>query len=203
MNFLSVVYVYQCFFLYFRWVFSLWTRVLLGARISEMTKMSFSCSSYPLSFSEQSSGTKFSESENIWLEVKIINICDWKVKIICHWYDNWCLWLENDYSFLCGTSLSRMNTGHWQVWFFLRLNIISLSASVKQQEEQMLKWSVFIIQNILFMFPYTINHHEHLSCVMQHLTQWLHMFKFFHDPMTLCEHQGHSNLNRTAEYSCA
>ena len=50
--------------------------------------------------------------------------------------------------------------------------------------------------------PYIINHHAHLSYLFNISTEWLHQLLLFRDPLTLSEHQGHSNKSQTVEFSC-
>ena len=71
------------------------------------------------------------------------------------------------------------------------------------QEEQMLKWSIFNLQDFFEVISLAVSHHEHLGCFIRYLQQSDSTNSNF--PVILwplSKGQGHSNWNCNAEFCC-
>ena len=110
-----------------------------------------------------------------------------------------------------GTDGFILKPAHWYQVIELagqcgNLKLPDMQYNTDKQEEQTLKQSTFnILPGLLHShlpYCYIINHHNHLSFASCNFTtEWLHKFQLSHNPVTLSEHQGHSNWNQAVEFS--
>ena len=114
------------------------------------------------------------------------------------------------------TILNKKQTTLWLVCLTLYKMIVPMSKKItiritvvaKQTNQQDMKINcsndLYLpsLQDFFSHIPYIINHHAHLSYFMQLFYRMTEQTLLFQDPVTLSEHQGHSNRNRIVEFSC-